>query len=238
MDSVVDRTGVFVKQSLDTINEQLESSSAEERVRWAVKNLPGEQVLSSSFGIQSAVLLHMVTRVRPDIPVLLIDTGYLFPETYRFVEELRTRLDLNLKVVVPKITRAWQEAQYGKLWEHGLEGLERYNDLNKVQPMKQALAEMGVGAWFAGLRREQSQSRKALAVLRVQDARIKVHPLIDWNNRDVFRYLEKYDLPYHPLWEKGYESVGDVHSSQPLLAGMAVEDTRFGGLKRECGIHD
>lgn len=238
MDSVVDRTGVFVKQSLDTINEQLESSSAEERVRWAVENLPGEQVLSSSFGIQSAVLLHMVTRVRPDIPVLLIDTGYLFPETYRFVEELRTRLDLNLKVVVPKITRAWQEAQYGKLWEHGLEGLERYNDLNKVQPMKQALAEMGVGAWFAGLRREQSQSRKALAVLRVQDARIKVHPLIDWNNRDVFRYLEKYDLPYHPLWEKGYESVGDVHSSQPLLAGMAVEDTRFGGLKRECGIHD
>lgn len=238
MDSVVDRTGVFVKQSLDTINEQLESSSAEERVRWAVENLPGEQVLSSSFGIQSAVLLHMVTRVRPDIPVLLIDTGYLFPETYRFVEELRTRLDLNLKVVVPKITRAWQEAQYGKLWEHGLEGLERYNDLNKVQPMKQALAEMGVGAWFAGLRREQSQSRKALAVLRVQDARIKVHPLIDWNNRDVFRYLEKYDLPYHPLWEKGYESVGDVHSSQPLLAGMAVEDTRFGGLKRECGIHE
>lgn len=238
MDSVVDRTGVFVKQSLDTINEQLESSSAEERVRWAVENLPGEQVLSSSFGIQSAVLLHMVTRVRPDIPVLLIDTGYLFPETYRFVEELRTRLDLNLKVVVPKITRAWQEAQYGKLWEHGLEGLERYNDLNKVQPMKQALAEMGVGAWFAGLRREQSQSRKTLAVLRVQDARIKVHPLIDWNNRDVFRYLEKYDLPYHPLWEKGYESVGDVHSSQPLLAGMAVEDTRFGGLKRECGIHD
>lgn len=238
MDSVVDRTGVNVKQSLDTINEQLEISSAEERVLWAVENLPGEQVLSSSFGIQSAVLLHMVTRVRPDIPVLLIDTGYLFPETYRFVEELRTRLDLNLKVVVPKFTRAWQEAQYGKLWEHGLEGLERYNDLNKVQPMKQALAEMGVGAWFAGLRREQSQSREALAVLRVQDERIKVHPLIDWNNRDVFRYLEKYGLPYHPLWEKGYESVGDVHSSQPLLAGMAVEDTRFGGLKRECGIHD
>lgn len=238
MHSLVDRSGIFVKQSLETLNEQLETNSAEERVKWALDNLPGTQVLSSSFGIQSAVLLHMVTRLRPKIPVLLIDTGYLFPETYLFVEELRTRLDLNLKVVVPKITRAWQEAQYGNLWEHGLEGLERYNDLNKVQPMKQALEQMGVGAWFAGLRREQSESRKNLGVLRVQDARIKVHPLIDWNNRDVFRYLEKFNLPYHPLWEKGYESVGDVHSSQPLVPGMAVEDTRFGGLKRECGIHE
>ncbi len=238
MHSFVDRQGVFVKQSLETLNTQLENISAERRVEWALENLPGEHVLSSSFGIQSAVLLHMVTRIKADIPVLLIDTGYLFPETYRFVEELRSRLNLNLKVVVPKITRAWQEAQYGNLWEHGLEGLERYNDLNKVQPMKEALTEMGVGAWFAGLRREQSKSRKDLGVLRVQDARIKVHPLIDWNNRDVFRYLEKYDLPYHPLWDEGYQSVGDVHSSQPLVPGMSEEESRFGGIKRECGIHE
>ncbi|UZD64722.1 phosphoadenylyl-sulfate reductase [Marinobacter sp. AN1] len=216
----------------------LESATAEQRVEWALANLPGTFVLSSSFGIQSAVLLHLVTRIRPDIPVLLVDTGYLFNETYQFVEALRDRLDLNLKVVSSGLTAARLEAVHGRLWEQGVEGIERYNQLMKVAPMERALDELGVGTWFAGLRRAQSGSREQRPVVEQrQDGRYKVYPLIDWTNRDIHRYLVKHDLPYHPLWEEGYVSVGDWHTSRPLTPGMTEEETRFFGLKRECGLH-
>jgi len=218
--------------------DSLESATAEQRVEWALANLPGTFVLSSSFGIQSAVLLHLVTRIRPDIPVLLVDTGYLFNETCQFVETLRDRLDLNLKVVSSEWTAARLEAIHGRLWEQGVDGIERYNQLMKVAPMERALDELGVGTWFAGLRREQSGSREERPVVEQrQDGRYKVYPLIDWTNRDIHRYLKKHDLPYHPLWEEGYVSVGDWHTSRPLTPGMTEEETRFFGLKRECGLH-
>lgn len=105
-------------------NSQLEKLSAEARVAWALENLPGEYVLSSSFGIQAAVSLHLVNQVRPDIPVILTDTGYLFPETYRFIDELTDKLKLNLKVYRAKESAARQEARYGKLWGKGVEGIE------------------------------------------------------------------------------------------------------------------
>lgn len=216
----------------------LESATAQERVEWALASLPGRFVLSSSFGIQSAVLLHLVTQIRPDIPVLLVDTGYLFPETYRFVESLRERLGLNLQVVSSDWTAARLEAVHGRLWEQGAEGLDRYNQLMKVDPMERALDELGVGTWFAGLRRQQSSSREDRPVVeKREDGRYKVYPLIDWSNRDIHQYLVKHDLPYHPLWEEGYVSVGDWHTSRPLTPGMSEEETRFFGLQRECGLH-
>ena len=219
-------------------SKQLEKKSAQERVEWAFENLPGEYALSSSFGVQSAVSLHMVTRVKPDIPVILVDTGYLFPETYQFVEDLRERLDLNLKVYRSDISSAWQEARFGRLWEKGVDGLNRYNQINKVEPMETGLRDLNVSTWFAGLMRSQSQSRQNLSVLQNIRGRIKVHPLIDWNNRVVHQYLKQHNLPYHPLWEKGYVSIGDTHSTVPLSLGMSEEQTRFGGLKRECGLHE
>jgi len=213
-----------------------------ERVAWALEHLPGNHVLTSSFGVQAAVLLHLVTRQRPDIPVIFIDTGYLFPETYQFVDALADRLNLNLKVYQNARSPAWQEARYGKRWQQGLAGLEAYNRENKVEPMERALRELGVGSWFAGLRRSQSASRANVPFLNAQgplgSERWKVHPLADWSDRDIFRYLKQHDLPYHPLWEQGYVSVGDVHTTQPLHAVASVEETRFFGLKRECGLHD
>lgn len=224
--------------ALAEVNRHLETLNAEQRVSWAVHNLPGVQVLSSSFGIQSAVMLHLVTSVKPDIPVVLIDTGYLFRETYQFIDQLTDRLHLNLEVFQSEESPAWQEARYGKLWEQGVEGLKQYNYINKVEPMCHAFNQLEVGSWFAGLRRQQSESRSDLPVLRLQDGRVKMHPVIDWSNRDVHRYLARHNLPYHPLWEQGYVSVGDSHSSQPLGEGMREEDTRFFGLKRECGLHE
>lgn len=216
--------------------------SAERRVAWALDHLPGEHVLTSSFGIQSAVLLHLVTRIRPEIPVVFIDTGYLFPETYQFVDALSDRLRLNLKTYRNAESPAWQEARHGQRWQQGLAGIEAYNRDNKVEPMERALRELNVGSWFAGLRRTQSSSRANVPFLNAQGAvgseRWKVHPIADWTDRDVFQYLKKHDLPYHPLWERGYISVGDVHTTKPVHAVSTAEETRFYGLKRECGLHE
>ncbi|MDE8557225.1 phosphoadenosine phosphosulfate reductase [Pantoea agglomerans] len=224
--------------ALAATNAQLEKSSAEERVNWALENLPGVYVLSSSFGIQAAVSLHLVTRQQPDIPVILTDTGYLFPETYRFIDELADQLNLNLKVFRAETSPAWQEARYGKLWEQGVEGIEKYNEINKVEPMNRAIETLGAQTWFAGLRRDQSGSRANLPVLGVQRGVFKLLPIIDWDNRQIHQYLEQHKLKYHPLWDEGYLSVGDTHTTRKWEPGMAEEETRFFGLKRECGLHE
>ncbi len=225
-------------RALAELNVWLGTLSAEQRVAWSLEHHVGEHALSSSFGAQAAVSLHLVTRLKPDIPVILIDTGYLFPETYRFADELTQRLSLNLKAYRPQVGAAWMEARLGRLWDAGLEGVERYNQLRKVEPMQRALRELGVRSWIAGLRRSQSRSRAGVDFLERRDDGWKLHPLADWNDRDVDRYLKKHDLPYHPLWHQGYVSIGDVHTSHRLEPGMSAEDTRFFGLKRECGLHE
>lgn len=225
-------------EALAGINATLERMTAEERVAWAFEHLTPEFMLSSSFGIQAAVMLHMLTRMRPDIPVVVTDTGYLFPETYRFIDELTDRLQLNLKVYRSELSPAWQEARFGKLWEQDVDGIERYNKMNKVEPMDRAMVDLRVGTWFSGLRREQASSRSALPVLAVQRGVFKVLPVVDWSNKDIHYYLERHQLPYHPLWEQGYVSVGDVHTTSKLEEGMTEEQTRFFGLKRECGLHE
>jgi phosphoadenosine phosphosulfate reductase len=169
--------------------------------------------------------------------VILIDTGYLFPETYRFADELTTRFSLNLKVYRPQIGIAWMEARLGKLWEEGVDGLTRYNRLRKVEPMRRALRELDVRTWIAGLRRSQSTTRATIDFLELRENRWKFHPIADWVDRDIWDYLRLHELPYHPLWHEGYVSIGDVHTTERLRGDMREEDTRFFGLKRECGLH-
>jgi phosphoadenosine phosphosulfate reductase len=224
--------------ALSALNAWLATQSAPDRVAWGLANLAGNHALSSSFGAQAAVSLHMVTAANPDVPVILVDTGYLFPETYRFIDELTERLSLDLRVYRPQIGIAWMEARMGRLWEQGQDGLDRYNRLRKVEPMQRALRELGARTWISGLRRSQSRSRANIDFLQLHDGRWKLHPLADWSDRDVWNYLQAHDLPYHPLWHEGYVSIGDVHTTRRLEAGMSEEETRFFGLKRECGLHE
>ncbi|NLS13459.1 phosphoadenylyl-sulfate reductase [Vibrio sp. SM6] len=225
---------------LAEINLWLEAQTAAQRVQWALDHLAedGTAIVSSSFGIQAAVMLHLVTQEKAHIPVVLTDTGYLFSETYQFIDDLTERLSLNVNVYRARESSAWQEARYGRLWEQGIEGLERYNRINKVEPMRRALRELNVGTWFSGLRREQSQTRAGLPILSIQNGVFKFLPVVDWTNKDVHDYLELNDLPYHPLREQGYLSVGDTHTTRKWEPGMKEEETRFFGLKRECGLHE
>lgn len=230
--------------NIEQINQQLAPLTAQQRVAWVVENLPQTITLSSSFGIQAAVMLHMVTQVKPDIPVILTDTGYLFNETYQFIDQLTQRLNLNLKVFRSDLSPAWQEAKFGQLWTKGEDGLKQYNHMNKVEPMNRALEELDVGTWFSGIRAGQSSSRANKTIAEYSFIRgnhkpvVKVHPILEWSNKDIYDYLQKHDLPYHPLWEEGYVSVGDKQTTRKLEPGMTEEETRFFGLTRECGLHE
>lgn len=228
---------VFPNSSLAEWNQSLEKQTALTRAEWAMEHLPGQFVLSSSFGIQSAVMLHLLTQVDKNIPVLITDTGHLFPETYQFIEQLTERLNLNLQVYQAKESAAWQQAKYGEEWTSTDEALKAYNRRNKVEPLERGLTDLDAQTWFSGVRRQQSAHREGLSVVGTLRGRYKVHPIIDWSNKDVHQYLTKHNLPYHPLWDEGYVSVGDVHSTKPLTLGMTEEETRFGGGQRECGLH-
>lgn len=222
---------------LFNINCYLESLEVQNRIIWAKKYLPKIAILSSSFGMQSSVSLHLMTSYYPDIAIVLIDTGYLFPETYLFIDRLKKQMQLNLHVFRPDMSAAWQEARYGKLWEQGIGGIKKYNFINKVKPMHRALKKLKVSTWFAGLRRFQSHSRRKLPILTIQNGVFKFLPIVDWNNQQIYQYIKQHALTLHPLSDQGYVSVGDVHTSNKWEPGMQEEETRFFGLQRECGLH-
>lgn len=230
-------TSVLDPAALDAANAKLEGADAETVIAWAAETFGRGLVMSSSFGAHSAVMLHLVHRVVPDLPIIFLDTGYLFPETYRFADELQRRFHLNLKVYGPTMTPARQEALFGRLWEQGDEGVQEYLQRNKVEPMQRALAELDATAWLAGLRADQSEHRASLGRVALQGARVKVHPILHWSHEDVEAYLDRWDLPYHPLYEEGFRSIGDVHSTLPTTPDMDPRDGRILGKKRECGIH-
>ena len=174
------------KPWLNQWNELLDKQSATERVEWSMENLPSQFVLSSSFGIQSAVMLHMLTQVDANIPVLITDTGHLFPETYQFIEQLTDRLNLNLQVYSATESAAWQKAKYGDEWANDEASLQAYNRRNKVEPLERGLDELNAATWFSGVRRQQSEHRQTLPVVSILRGRFKVHPIIDWTNKDVY----------------------------------------------------
>jgi phosphoadenosine phosphosulfate reductase len=224
---------------LDFANQKVANLSADKVIRWA-DNLFGDGlVMSTSFGIQAAVMLHLITTVNPKIPIIWVDTGYLPEETYRFAEDLTKKLDLNLKVYQSPLSPARMEAIYGKLWEQNdVEAFNLYDRIRKVEPMERALTELRATAWLAGLRRDQTNHRSNMEKIGIQGDRYKILPILNWNSRDIYQYLTAYDLPYHPYFNLGYVTVGDWHSSRPLTADDGNErDTRFNGLKQECGIH-
>jgi phosphoadenosine phosphosulfate reductase len=226
-----------IEPDLDIENRALEASTPEELVAWAVERFGDSLVASTSFGATSAVMLHLVHRVAAQIPIVCIDTGYLFPETYRFAEELIRRLGLDVRFYSARMSAARQEALYGRLWEQGEEGVQRYLQINKVEPMQRALDELGARAWMAGLRSEQTEHRAGLRRIERQDGRTKIHPILNWTEQEMGAYMRRYDLPYHPMVEQGYRSIGDHHSTIPTTADMHPRDGRILGKTRECGLH-
>ena len=223
---------------LDAANAELDGAEASAVVQWGLRTFGEGLVLTTSFGAQAAVMLHLVTQVAPDTPVIFIDTGFHFPETYRFADDLTQRLKLNLKVYSAELSPAWMVARHGRLWEEATkESLDLYDRMRKVEPMQRALQELNVTGWLAGLRRNQTDHRAKLRRVELQNGVYKLHPILTWTSKQVYEYLKMHDLPTHPLYEKGYPSIGDWHSTFKIGESDNERAGRFAGLKQECGLH-
>jgi phosphoadenosine phosphosulfate reductase len=220
-----------------SLSSEIAPLPAGERIRLLHERLGDHLVATTSFGLQSAVMLHLIHEHAPKIPVVFIDTGYLFPETYRYIEQLSGLLEkLDLRIYQPSVTAARMEALWGRLWEGGTEDMDRYAMITKIEPMNRALRDLGADVWLSGLRRSQSKTRSDRPFVEQQKKTLKAYPILDWADVQVDLYLRQNDLPLHPLAEKGYVTMGDWHSTKPVENGD-TEATRFGGQKYECGLH-
>ena len=240
MDGGRNMTGVLVRDNLDADRGGLEPLSPQDRLAWAFQRFGSGFALTTSFGIQSAVLLHMLSQL-PDgdaIPVIWVDTGYLPEETYHYSAQLTELLKIRLVVAQSAMSPARMEALHGRLWETGkLDDLERYHQIRKVEPLDRALAQLDVSCWASGVRRVQTDHRRSMTLLDPIRERLSLRPLLDWTQKDIYYYMQDNNLPQHPLFEQGFSTVGDWHSSAPDGLDGEGRSTRFGGQRQECGIH-
>ncbi len=233
-------TQPFLMKSIRETSKDLEKLSAQDQLQWGFEQFNERFVLTTSFGIQSAVLLHMTLGLKTnDKPkVIWIDTGYLPKETYNYAEELTQLFELNLVVAQSPISPARMEAIHGRLWETGVQkDLEKYHKIRKVDPLENAFSENKVQCWASGVRKGQTKNRQSMSHIDFIRERLTLRPLLNWTKKDIFYYMKNNNLPQHPLFEKGFSTVGDWHSSKADNSDSEGRSTRFGGLSEECGIH-
>ena len=218
----------------DELNRLTEGAAPDEILRAALAAFPPNKLaVISAFGPASLVVLHHLAAIAPRLPVIFIDTLHHFPETLDHVERVREHYDLNLKVYRPAVTRAKFESRYGpRLWETDL---DLYQHVSKVEPFRRATANLD--GWITGRRREQSDTRASLPVFEVGD-KVKVNPLASWSRKEVWSFIMEHGVPYNPLHDQGYASIGDAPLTTPVAPGEPERAGRWRGLeKTECGIH-
>ncbi len=230
----------FLLKSIDDTNKELEKLSTQDQLKWGYEKFDERFVLTTSFGIQSAVLLHMTAALKSSKKpkVIWIDTGYLPKETYQYAEQLKNLFELDVVVAQSPISPARMEALYGRLWETGEQkDLEKYHQIRKVEPLEKSLSKLNVHCWASGVRKGQTKNRQFMTHIDYIRDRLSLRPLLNWTKKDIFYYMTEHNLPQHPLFEKGYSTVGDWHSSEAENNNSKGRATRFRGLSEECGIH-
>lgn len=218
--------------SFERLNEQLEHNSTAEILSWAFECFGERLAITSSFQTQSIPLLHMVAQHIPEAPVLFLDTGFHFPETLAFRDQLME--DWGLRVINLGYEQGHGEflRRFGALYKKDPDACCR---LNKVEPLAKGLAKYD--AWITGIRRDQTLNRSDTPILsRRSDGLIKICPMATWTDHDVNRYISREHLPSHPLLSKGYMSIGCAPCTQPAF-GDDRSGRWAGTAKTECGIH-
>lgn len=211
--------------AVDLVQEQIAQTSRE------------QICVTSSFQAEDMVVVHMVREVFPEVPVIFLDTGYHFAETYEYRDRMAGEWNLNLVNILPGLTVAEQESQFGILNQTAP---DRCCGLRKVGPLFASLEPYSL--WFTGLRREQAKTRanmKAIDAFTLPTGKQlqKVSPLADWTTRDVWQYAEQYSIPLMKLYEKGYTSIGCEPCTSLPFDPNDPRSGRWGGRKQECGIH-
>lgn len=223
---------------MDLANNQLSQNSVEERLQWAIDYFD-QIVISSSFGLQTGVIIDVVyRRLKRQLPVIFLDTLYHFSETHALAGRFLEKYDLNLQIIRPPDAknRTEFENKYGhRLWERDI---ERFHELTKLRQIETALKHRD--AWITGIRRDQSQTRKSARVLE-WDRKFrlfKINPLVDWTKERVLKYVRKNGVPYNSLFDKGYQSIGDEPLTDPVQNTESERAGRWRGTnKTECGLH-
>jgi phosphoadenosine phosphosulfate reductase len=210
---------------LASLNEDFETAPASAVIRWAVETFGDALVLAASF--EDVVLIDLATKIAPSIEVIFLDTEAHFPETLDFVEQVRSRFNLNLTVTKPGPEAAAHPC-----------GSEQCCQFRKVAPLRRAV--QGNRAWLTSLKRDDGPTR-ADAPIVAWDAAfglVKINPLATWTNDDIASYLADHDLPVHPLVSQGYRSIGCAPTTRPVAEGEDPRAGRWAGLdKSECGLH-
>lgn len=211
----------------EKVNSSLAPKIVDARVT-QIFNTFDKVMVTSSFGTTSAVLLHIISRVKPGCPIYFIDTGYHFEETLTYKRQLSIQLKLNLIELQPDPV-SHEQTRKRKLWN---DNPDRCCEINKLEPLEQIKSRYSV--WMSGLIGFQSHSRSGLSILEDKSDMLKFYPLIDWNKHKVDGYLDMYGLPRHPLEKFGYTSIGCTHCTEP---GFGREGRWTGTSKTECGLH-
>lgn len=211
----------------EKINKSLSAKIVDARVA-QVFNSFGDVLVTSSFGTTSIVLLHIVSRIKPQCPIYFIDTGYHFKETAEYKKRVARLLDLNVVDLRPD-SAEHNMTERNQLWS---QNPDQCCDINKIEPLERVKPEYNV--WMSGLIGFQNRHRSDLEIVDEQEDVIKFYPLIDWNTSLVEEYIESHSLPEHPLKEKGYNSVGCTHCT---VAGMGRNGRWSDSAKTECGLH-
>ena len=225
---------------LKAYNEELNKMNALEIIESAYKKFGEKLAFTTSFGIQSSVLLHLIqsSLLKNKVKIFWIDTGYLPIETYKYADELINFLSLKVEVLQSEFSPARMEALHGKIWENKKPGdLDKYHKIRKIDPLDKALKQYSIDCWASGVRAQQTNNRSQMQFIDILRDKLSLRPLLGWSNKNIYYYMQEKNLPQHPLFEKGYSSVGDWHSSAPETISKKGRQTRFKGVKEECGLH-
>ena len=237
-----DDLGLDLGLDLETLSAEFERFDALDIIAYAVDMLGDDVAVTSSVGADGAGMVHLSVGVKPYITVITIDTGFLCPGTIACRNELAGRLNLNLHVYRPKMKPAEFVQINGKMWRWE-SGANACCAFNKQEPMERAKKELGIRGWMAGIRREQSHTRRNAPIVQHDvDRLIKFSPIANWTSRDVHYYLQENDLPYHPLREQGYLSIGcspePGYCTRKVEPGQDPRAGRWAGFdKTECGLN-
>ncbi len=226
---------MYFSDEVNALAAQFESKTPQEILEWAIRAYGDDLALSCSFQSQSMPLLHMATRLKPDLRVFFLDTGYHFWETLEFCERIQHEWNLNV-VDLYRDTR-WDHFARQRVRTLPLDDPNLCCFIHKVQPMQKAVS--GVKAWITGIRRDQTATRAHAKILELQDdGLVKVNPMLNWTKADVNRYIAEHNLPTHPLFEKGYRSIGCAPCTIAIGNGDSDRAGRWAGRgKTECGLH-
>lgn len=223
-----------ILEKINSVNGALERSTAPLVLHWAAATFGDRLAITSSFQTQSLPLLHLTSRICPNVRVFFLDTHFHFEETIAFKNLLIKRLGINVQILESSLSKKEFLEKHGELYR---ENPSMCCYLNKVEPLQSELD--GVDAWMSGIRRDQTDERRDTPIVSLQsNGKIKICPLASWTAEHVENYIAYYQLPRHPLWTRGYKSIGCQPCTKPVCNGEGFRDGRWKETsKTECGLH-